>query len=63
MVATLYLRKKSGKAYLLTGIPCILMISITIWAGIINQISFIQNSNIILIIINTLILLLSICMV
>ena len=43
LVATVYLKKHTPKAMALTGIPCILLLIMTILASLINQINFFQN--------------------
>lgn len=40
LVVTMYLRKKGGLKYLITGIPCILMLVITSWAMVRNETKF-----------------------
>jgi len=41
----MYLKKKGGTKFLLTGIPCFLMLIITAWAMIKNEINFIESQN------------------
>ncbi|MFC1770525.1 carbon starvation protein A [Candidatus Margulisiibacteriota bacterium] len=48
MVITVYLRRKGGLKYLFTGIPCLIMLGLTIWASVLNQISFFQSQNLFL---------------
>jgi carbon starvation protein len=43
LVVTLYLRQKGGLKYLVTGIPCLIMLVITNWAMIENEIRFLRN--------------------
>lgn len=43
LVVTLYLRQKGGLKYLVTGIPCLIMLVITNWAMIENEIRFWRN--------------------
>jgi carbon starvation protein len=45
LVVTLYLRKKGGLKYLISGIPCLFMLVITNWAMVENEISFINSQN------------------
>ena len=45
LVVTMYLKKKGGTKFLLTGIPCFLMLIITAWAMIKNEINFIESQN------------------
>jgi hypothetical protein len=47
-VATLYLRKKTRIAWLITGIPCLAMMGIALWASVLNQAQFMQSFNILL---------------
>ena len=63
IVITIYLKTKGGKKYLLTGIPCIFMLIMTIWSVLNNQINFIIKGNWLLITINGAILILSLWMV
>jgi len=41
LVVTMYLRKKGGLKFLLTAIPCVLMLAITCWAMVVNEQKFI----------------------
>jgi carbon starvation protein len=43
LVVTFYLKRKRGLKFLLSAIPCIIMLSITTWAMIKNQLIFISN--------------------
>lgn len=43
LVVTNYLKRKGGLKFLVTGIPCIFMLVITIWAVVMNEITFIRN--------------------
>ncbi|MFT5170507.1 MAG: carbon starvation protein [Candidatus Marinamargulisbacteria bacterium] len=63
MVATVYLKKKSGRAWIITGIPCVFMLSMTLWATVIHQLQFFASRNILLSIINLVIGGLAIAMV
>ena len=42
LVTTLYLRKQEGLKYLVTGIPCVIMLVITNYAMVLNQIGFMR---------------------
>jgi len=53
---TLYLKSKGGLKYLISGIPCIFMIFMTSWALIMNQMNFIKQGNILLIVSNAIIM-------
>jgi len=43
LVVTLYLRQKGGVKYLVTGIPCLIMIVVTNWAMIENEMAFLRD--------------------
>ncbi len=57
LIITIYLKEKGGLKYLISGIPALFMIVMTLWATILNEIKFIQSHNILLSVINTIILL------
>ncbi len=59
IVITLYLKSKGGIKYLLTAIPAVFMIIMTIWALFINESNFIASGNILLIVINALIIIIA----
>ncbi len=48
-VVTAYLKKKGGLKFLISGLPCLIMLIITNWAMVENQISFIKQKNYLLI--------------
>ena len=48
LVVTMYLKKKGGLQYCIAGIPCVIMLVVTGWAMVLNEIQFIQNKNILL---------------
>ena len=56
LLVTIWLKKKGGKRFLISGIPCIFMAFITTWALILNQINFIGARNTVLLILNLIIL-------
>ncbi len=56
LTITLYLKKKGGFKYLISGIPCILMVFMTTWALVLNESIFINAKNILLSIVNAVIL-------
>ncbi len=56
MTITLYLKRKGGVKYLISGIPCLFMVIMTSWALISNQGNFIKSGNGLLIAANTIIL-------
>ncbi len=45
LVVTLYLRHKGGLKFLVTGIPCLFMLTVTNWAMIQNEIRFIRSKD------------------
>ncbi|MEA3500981.1 MAG: carbon starvation protein A [Candidatus Marinimicrobia bacterium] len=52
IIITLFLRKKGGYKWLVSGLPAIFMSVMTTWAIILNQISFYESNNILLQIVN-----------
>jgi carbon starvation protein len=59
LLVTVWLKRKGGTRFLISGIPCIFMSFITTWALVINQISFINNKDPLLLILNLMILFLN----
>ncbi len=57
IVVTLYLKLKGGYKWLLAGIPAIFMAVMTLWASLINEITFIEQNNWLLIVVNTIVIL------
>jgi carbon starvation protein len=55
IVITMYLKRKGGWKWLISGIPGLFMIIMTFWATILNQISFSKEGNLMLQIINLII--------
>ena len=53
LVVTLYLKGRGGRKYLVTGVPCVVMLVITSWAMIKNEIQFIQDRDWLLVSIGT----------
>ncbi len=45
LVVTIYLRTKPGCKYLVTAVPCLIMLVITNWAMVENQLNFIRERN------------------
>jgi len=45
LVVTMYLRRGTGRGYLVTLIPCALMLVMTMWAVTINEIAFLKAGN------------------
>lgn len=63
LVVTAYLKKNKGFGFLVTMIPCIFLLSMTLWAVLENQMDFINQGKIQLIIINMIILVLTMWMI
>jgi len=63
LVITTYLRTKGGLKYLVTGIPCAFMLTMTMWAVIHNQVRFIAGGKWLLAVINAATLLLALWLV
>jgi len=59
LVVTMYLKKKGGLKYLIAGIPCLIMLILTGWAMVLNEIKFVQTQNILLAVIGGLVFLLA----
>jgi len=59
LLITVWLKRKGGIKYLISGIPCVFMALITTWALVINQIRFINNQDILLLTLNLIILFLN----
>ncbi len=57
IVITLYLKTKGGYYWYFAGIPAIFMSVMTLWASIINQITFINEANILLSTVNLIVIL------
>ena len=51
LLVTLYLKRNGGLKFLVTGIPCLIMLVITVWAMVKNEINFISKENWLLVII------------
>jgi carbon starvation protein len=63
LLISIYLKKKGGVKYLISMIPCIFMVVMTIWALIVNQMNFINAQNWLLTVINAIILLIAVWIV
>lgn len=63
LAVTLYLRRKGGLKYLVTGLPCLFMLAMTLWAVVVNERNFIRGHNWLLAVINGLALALALWMV
>ena len=62
LVVTMYLKKSGGLKYLVSGIPCIIMLIVTGWAMVLNEIKFCADRNILLIVIGAVVFLLAVWM-
>jgi carbon starvation protein len=45
LVITLYLRRKGGLKFMVTAVPCLIMLVITSWAMVKNEMIFLANEN------------------
>jgi carbon starvation protein len=63
VIITLYLERMGGMKWLISGIPAMFMAVMTIWAVILNQVSFLGAKNMLLTIINILILIIALWIV
>lgn len=45
LVVTLYLRQKGGKTFLVAGLPCVIMLVVTNWAMVVNEIASVREGN------------------
>lgn len=57
IVITLYLKNKNSKYWMYAGIPAIFMSLVTLWASFLNEITFINQSDYLLISVNTIVIL------
>ncbi|MCP4258658.1 MAG: carbon starvation protein A [Planctomycetes bacterium] len=53
LLVTLYLKRKGGLKFLVTAVPCLIMLVITVWAMVKNEINFISKDNWLLVIIGS----------
>jgi carbon starvation protein len=51
LLVTLYLKRRGGLKFLVTGLPCLIMLVITNWSMVKNEMNFISKSNWLLVII------------
>ncbi len=63
IIITLYLQRLGGMKWLISGIPAMFMAVMTIWAVILNQVSFLGAHNMLLTVINICILLIAVWIV
>lgn len=52
IIATMYLKRKGGLKWLVTGVPSLFMVVMTMWAAVMNQINFSSAHNVLLQVIN-----------
>ena len=62
LVVTIYLKRKGGLRYLVTAIPCLLMLLITNWAMVENELNFVANGDWLLVVIGAIIFALALWM-
>lgn len=62
LVVTIYLRNRGGVRYLVTAIPCVIMLVITNWAMIENEIHYFETGNWLLVVIGGFVFALSLWM-
>ena len=62
LVVTLYLKRKGGQKFIVTAIPCMIMLTITTWAMVKNEFIFIHESNWLLVMIGSVIFVLALWM-
>jgi len=60
---TIYLKRKGGAKYLVSGIPCVFMLVMTIWGLIMNEQNFISAGNGLLYVVNAVVIIITIWMV
>ena len=60
LVITVYLSKRTKKAFFVTGMPCLIVLFITLWAALINQRQFWVNDQWLLLMVNSIILVMAV---
>jgi carbon starvation protein len=45
LVVTLYLKRRGGRKYIVTAVPCVIMLVVTNWALVKNELAFIDTRN------------------
>ncbi len=63
LVITLYLKRQGGRKYVITAVPCLIMLVITNWAMVKNEINFLNQKNWLLVTISAGIFILSLWMI
>jgi carbon starvation protein len=62
LVVTLYLRKKGGFGYIISGIPCLVMLVITNWSLVLKEVDFYRKGTTLLLVIGSVVFLLALWM-
>lgn len=62
LVVTMYLEKQGGLKYLIAAIPCLIMLVVTGWAMVTNEMRYLETQNILLVIIGGAVFLLAVWM-
>jgi len=62
LVISVYLKKEGGMKFLVSFIPCVLMLVMTVWSLVLNQITWITKGNAVLAALNGIIMLLAVWM-
>jgi len=63
LIVTVYLRRRSCWGWLVSGIPCVLMLIMTNYAMVLNEVRFIHDGNRMLIVVNLLVQILALWMI
>jgi len=63
LAITVYLKRRGGVRYLVSGLPAVFMIVMTTWALILNEINFIKAQNTLLSVVNAIVLLIALWIV
>lgn len=63
LLITIYLKKRGGYKYLVSGLPCAFMLFMTLWAVVINEFDFIAKANFPLVVINGIVFILALWMI
>jgi len=59
IILTIYLKRKGGIKWIITGLPAIFMVIVTIWAAVINQIDYYEQDSLLLQVVNFIVTLLA----
>lgn len=62
LVVTMYLKRKGGFRYLVAAVPCLIMLLVTGWAMVLNEINYVQTKNFLLAVVGGLVFLLALWM-